>query len=195
MYKRYLIISLLLVSIISCTEKKETTDLSALKSKGDSLIAQTFDTLRNTLLSTIGEKGFPGAVSFCNTKALSLTNTYAAEGITIKRTSDKLRNPANRPDNMEQEILSAYLQMKEDKQELKPVLKKDTEGNHHYFKPILLQAMCSNCHGDKNTQIKPDTWEVIRLQYPADAAYNYKEGDLRGIWHLTFLKNKINGPN
>lgn len=190
MYKSNFIISLLLVSVISCTEKKRPEDDIALRSKGDSLIAQTFDTLRNTLLKTIGEKGFPGAVSFCNTKALSLTNTYAAEGITIKRTSDKLRNPANRPDNMEQEILSAYLQMKRDKQELKPVFKKDAEGNRHYFKPILLQAMCSNCHGDKTTQITPDTWEAILQKYPADAAFNYKEGDLRGIWHLTFLKNK-----
>lgn len=191
MLKRYFIVGILSIPIFSCTEKKQPEEVAIWKSKGDSLIAQTFDTLRNTLLKTIGEKGFPGAVSFCNTKALSLTNTYAAEGITIKRTSDKLRNPANRPDNMEQEILSAYLQMKRDKQELKPVFKKDAEGNRHYFKPILLQAMCSNCHGDKTTQIRPDTWESILQKYPADAAFNYKEGDLRGIWHLTFLKNKI----
>lgn len=186
MLKRYFIIGILSISIFSCSEKKQTEDVAVWKNKGDSLITQTFETLRNTLMRAVGEKGFPGAVSFCNTKAMSLTNTYAAEGITIKRTSDKLRNSANRPDNMEQEILSAYLQMKKDKQELKPVLKKDAEGNHHYFKPILLQAMCLNCHGDKVSQIKPDTWESIQQKYPADSAFNYKEGDLRGVWHIAF---------
>lgn len=189
MCKSYLSISLLLVTVISCTEKKKPDDV-ALRSKGDSLITQTFDTLRNTLLRAIGEKGFPGAVSFCNTEALPLTNSYVAEGITIKRSSDKIRNIVNTPDSMEQEILSIYLQMKKDKQELKSVLKKDAAGNYHYFKPILLQTMCLNCHGDKTTQIKPDTWEVILQKYPNDAAFNYKDGDLRGIWHLTFLKNK-----
>lgn len=190
MHKSYLIISLLLVSIISCTEKKKVEDNAALRLKGDSLITQTFDTLRNTLVRAIGEKGFPGAVSFCNTEALPLTNSYVYEGIIIKRSSDKIRNSANAPDSIEQEILSVYLQMKKDKQELKSVLKKDAAGNYHYFKPILLQTMCLNCHGDKTTQIKPDTWEVILQKYPKDAAFNYKDGDLRGIWHLTFLKNK-----
>lgn len=190
MNKSNFIISLLLVSIISCTEKKKPEDDVALKSKGDSLINQTFDTLRNTLLKAIGEKGFPGAISFCNTEAMSLTNTYASEEITIKRTSDKLRNPANAPNSMEQEVISAYLQLIKDNGELKAILKKDDAGSNHYFKPILLQAMCLNCHGDKTTQIKPDTWEAILQKYPADAAFNYKEGDLRGIWHLTFLKNK-----
>ena len=188
MCKSYLSISLLLVTVISCTEKKKPDDDVALRSKGDSLITQTFDTLRNTLLGAIGEKGFPGAVSFCNTEALPLTNSYVYEGIIIKRSSDKIRNSANAPDSIEQEILSVYLQMKKDKQELKSVLKKDAAGNYHYFKPILLQTMCLNCHGDKTTQIKPDTWESIRQKYPADSAFNYKEGGLRGIWHITFKK-------
>ena len=188
MYKSYLIISLLLVSMISCTEKRKVEDNAALRSKGDSLITRTFDTLRNTLLRAIGEKGFPGAVSFCNTEALPLTNSYVAEGITIKRSSDKIRNASNAPDSIEQEVLSVYLQMKKDKQELKSILKKDAAGNYHYFKPILLQTMCLNCHGDKTIQIKPDTWESIHQKYPADSAFNYKEGDLRGIWHITFKK-------
>ena len=188
MHKSYLIIGLLLVSVISCTEKNKTEDYTELRLKGDSLITQTFDTLRNTLLRAVGEKGFPGAVDFCNTAAIYLTNSYASEGIIIKRSSDKIRNAANAPDSIEKEMLSAYLQMKKIKQELKPITQKDAAGNHHYFKPILLQAICLNCHGDKTTQIKPDTWEMIQKKYPFDSAFNYKEGDLRGIWHITFKK-------
>lgn len=170
----------------SCTENKTTEDAVVWKSKGDSLVTKTFDTLRNTLTKAIGEKGFAGAVEFCTTQALELTNSFTSEGITIKRSSDKLRNPANAPDSIEQRILSAFLQLKKEDGEIKPVLEKDAAGNHHYFKPIILQAMCLNCHGDKTTQIKPDVWNVIQQKYPADAAFDYKEGDLRGLWHVMF---------
>jgi len=179
-------------SAISChtkTRQVEIKNEQKWMSRGDSLVARTFDTLRNTLLRTISEKGFAGAVSFCNTEALNLTSTDRKEGVLIKRTSDRLRNPANTPDKVELEIITAYIQERIKKQDLKPVLKKDEAGNHHYFRPILVQAMCLNCHGEKLIQIKPDTWEVIRQHYPADAAFDYKEGDLRGIWHVVFAKN------
>lgn len=187
MKKLFLIIPVIAV-FIKCRESTTVKNISGLMQKGDTLIARTFDTLRNTLLQTIGEKGFPGAVSFCNTEALSLTNTYTAQGITIKRTSDKLRNPSNSPNEMEQKILSEYMGTKQNKLELKPVLEEDVAGNHHYFKPIIMQAMCLNCHGDKASQIKPDTWEAIHKKYPNDSAFDYKEGDLRGIWHVVFSK-------
>jgi hypothetical protein len=182
---------LFVFSAISChtkTNKSEVVNEQNWMSRADSLVARTFDTLRNTLLQTISEKGFAGAVNFCNTEALNLTNAYREQGVTIKRTSDKIRNPGNAPDKMEQEIIDGYIQKIIKETDLKSVLKKDEAGNYHYFKPILIQAMCLNCHGEKLTQIKPDTWETIRQHYPADSAFNYKEGDLRGIWHVVFFK-------
>ena len=187
MKKLFLIIPVIGV-FIKCRENTAVKNNSGLIQRGDTLIARTFDTLRSSLLRAIGEKGFPGAVSFCSTEALSLTNTYTEQGITIKRTSDKLRNPANSPDALEQKILSEYKSRKQNKLELKPVLEEDAAGNNHYFKPIVLQAMCLNCHGDKASQIKPDTWEAIQKKYPNDSAFDYKEGDLRGIWHVVFSK-------
>jgi hypothetical protein len=29
-------------------------------------------------------------------------------------------------------------------------------------------------------------------KYPADTAFDYKEGDLQGIWHVMFSKNNHN---
>lgn len=174
--------------IISCSQKRNSEAEAALfKAKGDSLIAQTFDTLRNTLLREIGKNGFVGSVEFCNTNALPITNTYAGETVFIKRTSDKLRNPANAPDTMEQRLLAMYLSLKSGGRALEPVLEKDAAGNLHYFKPIIVQAMCLNCHGDKSLQIQPDTWQVIQLKYPSDAAFGYKEGEVRGMWHVKFI--------
>lgn len=161
---------------------------SVLMERADSLITKTFDTLRNTLAKAVGEKGFAGAVSFCNLEASGLTNTFTGDGIRISRTSDKIRNPRNKADEMEWEVLNEYLQLKKVKKELDPVLKKDAAGSHHYFKPILIQAMCLNCHGEKQTQIKSETWDVIQQIYPADSAFDYADGDLRGIWHVVFTK-------
>ena len=190
MHKKLLSAVFFSVIIFSCREKETAVDHTDWKAKGDSLVSKTFDTLRNTLLKAVGEKGFPGAVEFCNTRALDLTNTYTAEGISIERTSEKLRNPANAPDTMETRILAAYRKLKNENQELKSIVEKDAGGNHHFFKPILLQAICLNCHGERLTQIKTDTWNSILLKYPDDAAFDYKEGDLRGIWHITFSHSK-----
>lgn len=174
------------VIINSCKENKSLSANTDWKSTGDSIVTLTFDTLRNTLLKAIGEKGFPGAVEFCNTEALQLTNTYAAKGIQVKRSSDKLRNPSNAPDELENELLKFYRQLKEEKKELRPFIKKDTMGNQHYFKPILVQTMCLNCHGHQEKDIKPVTLEMIHKKYPGDKAIDYKEGDLRGLWHVIF---------
>lgn len=188
---------LLLGTIVSCKNEEKRTDeemssskisegnISDYKVKGDSIVAMTFDTLRNTLLTAVKEKGFDGAVEFCNTSALSLTNSYAENNISIERTSDKLRNPANAPDSTEQRILSQLLKMAGSSDKPAAVVERDASGNVHYYKPILMQAMCLNCHGNKE-QVQPATLAMIKSKYPDDLALGYKEGDLRGMWHVTF---------
>ena len=195
--KIYLFTVLLLSTIVSCkNEEKRTNEertsskiseenISDYKVKGDSIVANTFDTLRNTLLNAVKEKGFEGAVEFCNTSAFSLTNTFAVNNITIERTSDKLRNPANAPDSTEQRILSQFIKMAGSSDKPAAVVERDGSGNIHYYKPILMQAMCLNCHGNKE-QVQPATLAMIKSKYPDDLAIGYKEGDLRGMWHVTF---------
>lgn len=178
------------VMLVSCGPGKNVMPDDQVRMQGEKIISQTFDTLRNTLLREIGQNGFSGAVEFCNTNALPLTNIYASENIAVKRTSGQLRNMTNAPDSMEQRILALYLSLISSSKELKPVIEKDDAGNQHYFKPIIIQAMCLNCHGDKNNQIQPATWQAIQLKYPSDAAWGYKEGELRGIWHVKFMSAK-----
>lgn len=187
-----MLVFILFSFLLSCRDSgNPEKDASYWMARGDSLVAKTFDTLRNTLLRAIGEHGFAGAISFCNTEALNLTNTFAGEGVTVKRTSDKIRNPLNAPDEMEKKILAEYLTQKKENKALQPVLKKDAAGNHHYFKPILVQALCLSCHGDKSGPLLPETWQAIQQKYPDDKAFDYKEGDLRGIWHISFSGKKI----
>jgi len=56
----------------------------------------------------------------------------------------------------------------------------------HFFKPIIVQPMCLNCHGKSDRFIQQPTLQRINQLYPDDLAIDYEEGDFRGLWHITF---------
>ena len=158
--------------------------------RGDSLSKLTFDTLRNTLLRKILSDGVPGAVRFCQVSAGDLTATYANEDVNISRTSMRYRNISNKPDSLSQGILE-NMQAEKDKGAVPASLVlKDDKGVVHFYKPILMQAMCLNCHGSVPGQVQPDVLRVIDSLYPGDLARQYKEGELRGAWHIRFSEKQ-----
>lgn len=53
-----------------------------------------------------------------------------------------------------------------------------------YAKPIVMQAMCTACHGSTE-QITPSVKAKLELMYPNDKAVDYKPGDLRGAVVVT----------
>lgn len=156
-------------------------------SKGDSIVKITFDTLRNTLVKTIGEKGLAGALQFCNAAALPITASYASGGITVGRVSDKSRNVKNLLSDFDKIEWEKYTTLWANKDSLRPVVV-SRNGEFHYYKPILMQSMCLNCHGTPGKEIPNDLLPVIDSLYPADKAKGYQAGDLRGMWHVVFAK-------
>jgi hypothetical protein len=173
-----------MVVLASCTKQQKEQAAAVPDSvyirQGDQLIARTFDTLRNSLTSAIGSGGFAHAVQFCNEKAYPVTNTYVEEGISIRRSSPKFRNPSNQPDSLERTVFNDFLISGP-----KPKLIR-TRQEIHYIKPILMQGMCLNCHGKPGENIQAETLTAISTRYPDDRATGYADGDLRGIWHIAF---------
>jgi hypothetical protein len=53
-----------------------------------------------------------------------------------------------------------------------------------YAKPIVLQPMCTACHGSPD-QISPEVKAKLEQLYPNDKAVNYKPGELRGAVVVT----------
>ena len=53
-----------------------------------------------------------------------------------------------------------------------------------YAKPIVMQAMCTACHGSTE-QITPSVKAKLEQMYPNDKAVDYKSGDLRGAVVVT----------
>lgn len=181
-----------LAVLAACTRTAETADQgkrilhdSVYVHQGDQIVALTFDTLRNSLLRAIGEQNFDEAISFCSEKAYGLTDAYA-DTFTIRRTALRVRNPGNRPDSLE---LAVLIEMGNQVQAAQSPGAKVVRTSHavHYFKPIMLQSMCLNCHGIPGDQIQPGTLSRIEQRYPQDQAVNFREGDFRGVWHITFL--------
>ena len=162
-------------------------DTAGYLQKGNQIAKSTFDTLRTVLLKPIGEKGYAGAVKFCNVQALPVTSVYASEGITVSRVTDKNRNPANRLQGMDKEQWQRYIEAAAKGDSLQAAVI-TAENKVHYYKPILIQPMCLGCHGAAGKEIASDLLPVLDSLYPGDKARGYKTGDLRGMWHIVFDK-------
>ena len=168
----------------SCTSFSEK-EKQVYTVKGNEISQKAFKALSSELMAQMKAGGPVQAVSFCNVNALPLTETVSKEnGVQIKRTSDKIRNTANEATARELEVIMSYKSLMGSGQELRPVVEK--EGKQvHYYAPIKVQAACLNCHGDARQVSKPAD-SILKLKYPDDVARYYKEGDLRGIWSITF---------
>ncbi|MFN3341875.1 MAG: DUF3365 domain-containing protein [Flavobacteriales bacterium] len=154
--------------------------------QADSLITITFDTLSKTLKAKMNEGGPAAAVPFCREQAYPLTATYQNEFVFLRRTSLKFRNPGNTPSDDEKAILEDW-QKAFDAGNTPGYGFYTDEGRVHVMKPIFLKEMCLACHGTLDKDINTSTLAVIDSLYSLDKARNYKEGDLRGGWHVTFF--------
>lgn len=143
--------------------------------------------LGKNLMGTIQKKGTIEAMAFCNIQAIPLTDSMSVNyNATIKRVSDKNRNPNNKA-NAEELIYIA--QFKKDlaaNKEPKPVIVEKGDKVHFYY-PIPTNAMCLQCHGTSDN-IKPEVQMKIKGLYPNDLATGYSENEVRGMWSIVFDK-------
>ena len=191
--------SALLFTIFGCcsneNEQKESAEKALTDSekqlyisKGKEIAMTTFNTLSGELKEKITEGGIASAISYCNVAAMPLTDSLSqAYNVEIRRVSDKLRNPLNKPDSIDSKVLAEYNNLLSSGEKLKPVLT-DMDDQIRFSAPILVKPACLNCHGEPEKYIANADLELIRERYPNDQAIDYNTGDLRGIWSITFSK-------
>lgn len=161
---------------LSVSEKEEYLVL------GDKISSEAQMVLLSNVSQKIQESGTVGAVDFCNEKALVLTDSVAdIYTKNIQRLSDRNRNPKNVIQfETDQKAWKSLQQNPENNQ-----LVLQEENSVYYYKSIPLgMPTCLMCHGNKQTDITPETLEIINLKYPEDKATDYKTGDLRGMWKI-----------
>ncbi|MBW8361484.1 MAG: DUF3365 domain-containing protein [Kaistella sp.] len=181
--KNILLITGLAFLALQCKKKEgnTTTAVSAqmeisvdsLKSYAD----ETKKTLINTLTQKIEEGGAETAVTFCNTEAGPLVKSVAEKhGLEIKRVTDKPRNQNNLATEAELKIIEKY------KQELlEGKALQATITDSHYYEPLVTNALCMQCHGEKGENIAHATARKIAELYPEDRAFGYREKEVRGL--------------
>lgn len=204
--KKFLLASVVLLGLMSCQnsttnnkqgtsnatqeqqDKKPAFDHKAYKMKGMIIAKTTFKTFKAKIAKASEKGGLPAVVDFCHDNALKITDSIGqAHHVMIKRTSHKLRNPANKPDIDEEAVINEYLKAQKEQKPMEPIVLKDAEGYVHFYAPIKIKPACLSCHGTPGKEIPENIYKMIKEKYPQDQATGFKVGDLRGIWDIKFL--------
>ena len=145
-------------------------------------------TLMGELQKAIAAGGPVNAIGVCNVIAPKIAVDISAEKkMTIGRTSLKLRQPNNKPDEWELQQLRRFERRKaagENPASIEIGEYVTTAGKtvFRYMKPIPTGEVCLNCHGGT---LAPEVTAKLKQLYPQDAATGYKLGDLRGAFTIT----------
>ena len=175
------------LALFSCSKPLSKKEAELFKERGNLLVQKTAAELSGNLMSKMKEGGIPLAVEYCNTAALPLTsNISETEKATIKRTGLKIRNPLNKPNEEELRVLKKFSSRIEKKASPKPFVELDESGRPHYYAPILVEKKCLMCHGTVDKELSKSADSIIKSFYPNDLATGFSEGDLRGIWSISF---------
>lgn len=128
----------------------------------------------------------PGAVideetfkKVCGAVAKRAKDITEKTGVKIRHAAIKNRNPLNAADERERAIIEKF-EANKSLSEIWEDFESEGKSFKRYTRPIFVENACLACHGLK--EARP---EFIKTKYPDDKAYEFKEGDLRGIISVT----------
>jgi hypothetical protein len=144
-------------------------------------LVQTFSSeLTGALESAIEERGIDGAIDVCQLEGPRIAAAHSVNGWSIKRVTDRFRNPDNAANPEELAILARFLE-KGAPSYIEEWDSSGTVATYRYYHPIRTSELCLNCHGSQE-RIGEGVIEKVRLVYPDDHATGYEENELRGMF-------------
>jgi len=183
MIKYYVLIPYIL-GMLAC--KSSSNENAILLAKGKEITSATQAVLAKNLKNAIQTQGVENALSFCSTRALSLTDSMALElDADLKRVSDKNRNPNNLANADEIAYINQAKATLEKGELIQPLIQ-SVDGKAVGYYPILTNSLCLQCHGVIGKDVNPLTHARITEIYRKDKAVGYSENELRGIWVVEF---------
>jgi hypothetical protein len=154
--------------------------------KGKEIASATFLALSTTLKAALEEGGVPGAVGYCQTQALPIVDSMATfHGVNIRRTTLKVRNPADAPTDRERAVLQQYQETVDSGTPPGPITEWLGETEIAFYAPIMTNDFCLQCHGVPGETLTLENQQHIQQLYPNDEAIGYQAGELRGMWSIT----------
>ena len=168
---------------------EEYSAIASFEEKAEKTIMVFQKALKGELMAAMQKGGPKAAVEICNEKAPQIAEKMNLEqGVTISRTSLKVRNSNNKPNDWEKEILQDFENRRTDGEAANSISAYKYDGEvFTYIKPIPMMGMCAACHG---TNVSKPLYEHISKYYPDDAAIGFKPGDIRGAF-IVKINDKI----
>ncbi len=183
------LLPILLTGLI-CVVPARANDIAQNVDESRTLVQDFSQSLKRELQRGMKAGGPVYAIGVCNVNAPSITAALGAEsGWDVGRTSLRVRNPGNRPDDWERHVLETFeerLMSGEEATEIEyfEVVQQDGDSVFRYMKAIPTAELCESCHGSAlDNAVK----ERLRELYPMDRARGYRAGDIRGAF--TFAKS------
>jgi cytochrome c len=159
--------------------------------RGDDLVSTSKQTISTALVNAMEKGGVKYAAQFCNVAAYPIVDSLSqANGARIRRVSDKPRNPKDAMDQEELKVFSFFKEkIKQPDAEMMPVLMQTNDSTVSYYSPIKISMpTCFKCHGEVGKEVKNEDYATLKKLYPDDNAVGYKQGDLRGMYTIRFVK-------
>lgn len=157
---------------------------------GKNISSTTQAVLGKNLMNAMAKGGPEYALEFCNSKAYPLTDSMAlVHKTSIKRVSDKARNPLNQANRLEKSIIVSVKEQLKNSESPKSEIR-EVKGKMVAYYPIVTNAMCLQCHGKVNQTVQQKTFDKINDYYPKDQALGYDVNQLRGLWVVEMQKTK-----
>lgn len=158
---------------------------------GEGAIGRLATTLVNEVAVAVAKGGPEKAVEICHLKALPTSGTIIKDTpriTAVKRTSLKLRNPANAPDAAE-ELALRHVERQLEKGVIPKVLVQqidlpDNKSEWRVYRPVGNLQQCNACHGPVDA-MSPELQATLKSRYPSDQATGYALGQWRGLIRVT----------
>ena len=180
--------------LMSCSKGPQEHGVEKIDStyiiQGNRIAKISFETISGELQKALANGSIESALRYCNVHAYPITDSLAAVyQVSIKRLSDKNRNPRNKTDKMGDFMMKGFGIDLSEGNDLSPklVLKDDSV---IFYKPIVTQALCLNCHGVPGKDITFSNDSLIQAMYPRDKAVGYQVNQLRGLWRIGFKQRE-----
>ncbi len=183
---------IILVLISSCDNSKVSQINPEVYEKyisvGHDIALEAQKTLLINVSRSMNKGGPLHALEFCHLNALPIIDSLnTACHCKIIRITSNNRNPDNALTNKtDKEVWDFYAHFTSPKGYRDTVLAGE-ENSIIYYKPITIAIpACLKCHGIPGKDIDDVTAAKIDRLYPDDLATGYEQGDLRGLWKITF---------
>lgn len=138
--------------------------------------------LQQRLKGELQANGPISAIRVCNVDAPEIENKYSNHEWKISRTSLKTRNPGNKPDQWENDMLLEFERRLASGEALSTLEASSvTETEFRFIKAIPTAEVCTVCHGEVlGSEISEELYHL----YPGDTARGFSVGDIRGAFSL-----------